>query len=145
MADGFGILSEQHRDVERLFDRYFATPDDATAREICELLTQHAETEEQALYPELRRIVDGGDDLADRAVAEHGVVKTIIARVYDSPPGDLGPLLEELRTNVTAHVRFEEEQVFPEMAEAGVDGAKLATLVHAATGEAPSQSSGQVG
>jgi len=145
VADGFEILSAQHRDVERLFERYSSDPDDAIARQLCDLLTRHEDTEAQALYPELRRIVDGGDDLADDAQAAHGVVATIVARISDSPPEDLRPLIDQLRTAVTEHVRFEEEQIFPELSEAGVDGAKLAAKVDAATGGAPSESSGQVG
>ena len=93
MPDGFEYLAEQHREVEKLFRRYGETPDDGIAHEICAALTTHTAAEEQALYPELRRIVDGGDDLADDAEGQHGVAKTIIARIYDSPPDDLRPLV----------------------------------------------------
>jgi hemerythrin superfamily protein len=132
VADGFEYLAEQHRELEQLFRRYAEGPDDAIAREICAALTAHAAVEEQALYPELRRIVDGGDDLADDAEAQHGVAKTIIARIYDSPPEDLLPLVEELERDVTAHVRFEEDELFPAMAESGVDADQLDTRLRAA-------------
>ena len=45
----------------------------------------------------MRRYVDGGDDLADVAEQEHAVAKSIIARIYDSPPGQLFDLVTELR------------------------------------------------
>jgi hemerythrin superfamily protein len=132
VADGFEYLAEQHREVEQLFRRYAESPDDATVREICAALTAHSVAEEQALYPELRRIVDGGDDLADAAEAQHGVAKTIIARIYDSPPESLGPLVDELERDVTAHVRFEEDELFPAMAESGVDADQLDARLRAA-------------
>jgi hemerythrin superfamily protein len=139
VADGFEVLSAQHREVERLFDQYRAAPDDAVAREICEKLTLHAEIEEKALYPEMRRLVDDGDDLADVAEAEHAVAKTIVARVYDSPPDDLQPLIAELQRVVTTHVTSEEERLFPAMAESGVDAEVLADRLEAATSEVSSR------
>jgi hemerythrin superfamily protein len=132
VADGFEYLAEQHRELDRLFRRYAEDPDDAIAREICVALTAHAAAEEEALYPELRRIVDGGDDLADDAEAQHGAAKTIIARIYDSPPEDLRPLVEELKRDVIAHVRFEEDELFPAMAESGVDADQLDARLRAA-------------
>ena len=132
--NGFELLTAQHREVEELFSRYAAEPDDATARQVREALTRHTELEEQALYPELRRLVDDGDDIADGAEAEHALAKTIIARMYDSPPDDLRPLMQELERVVTTHVRDEEERVFPAMIEAGVDADKLASKLESAVG-----------
>jgi hemerythrin superfamily protein len=121
VANGFDVLLSQHREVERQFRRYSDGPDDSIAREICEALTLHAAIEEKVLYPELRRMVDDGDDLADDAAAEHGLAKTIISRIYDSPPEDLRPLVADLERAIAAHVRFEEETLFPAMNDSGVD------------------------
>jgi hemerythrin superfamily protein len=126
-VNGFEVLHAQHREVEALFGQYAANPDDVTARQVREKLTRHTELEERALYPELRRLVDNGDDFADEAEAEHALAQTIIARMYDSPPEDLRPLMQELERIVTAHVRTEEEQLFPVMIESGVDAEKLAS------------------
>jgi hemerythrin superfamily protein len=133
---GFELLCSEHREVERQFSRYADSPDDTIAREICEKLTSHAAIEEKVLYPELRRMVDGGDDLADDAAAEHGMAKMIISRIYDSPPDDLRPLVKELERVVTAHVRFEEERLFPAMDEAGVDANELALRLDSAASQA---------
>jgi hemerythrin superfamily protein len=135
-VNGFEVLTAQHREVEALFVRYAGEPDDATARRICEMVTRHTELEEQALYPELRRLVDSGDDFADQAEAEHALAKTIIARIYDSPPDDLRPVVQELERTVSAHVRDEEDRLFPAMIEVGVDADKLASKLGAATGAA---------
>jgi hemerythrin superfamily protein len=137
MADGFEILSADHREVEGLFDTYRHDSEDSVAHEICERLSVHTRMEEAALYPALRRYVDGGDDLADTAEQEHAAVKGMIARIYDSPPGELFDLVTEMRHDVERHVESEEAELFPQMREAGVDagllGAELEGARRAAT------------
>src|SRR4051812_13454452 len=104
MVDVFESLSRDHRSVEALFGAYEENGEDATAHRICEELTIHAEAEEEVLYPEVRRLVDGGDDRANTAEAEHAAVRALIARVYESPPSDLRPLMDAIRTAVEGHV-----------------------------------------
>src|SRR3954468_8677183 len=96
MPDAYELLSADHRAVEALLLRSDESGDDAIAGELADLLTLHAEIEEQVLYPELRRLVDGGDDLANGAQEEHAVVKVLIGRMSDSSPDDLRPLLREI-------------------------------------------------
>ena len=145
MSDGYEFLTREHRQVESMFEQYRAQPDDALAYRIAEALTLHTQAEEAALYPQLRKYVDGGDDLAVEAEYEHATVKSQIARLYDAPPPDLAPLVRELEQNVTAHVRREEDEIFPAMLEAGVDADGLARALERVQGEAPSRSSGNVG
>jgi hemerythrin superfamily protein len=145
MTDVFEALSQDHRDAARLFDRYAATGEDSDAREICDALTMHAEVEEQVLYPELRRIVDDGDDLANDAEAEHATMKLIIARIFESPPPDLRPVIDELRETVEHHVSNEERNLFPRLMDAGADREALGQKLEAVRGESPSRSSGTVG
>jgi iron-sulfur cluster repair protein YtfE (RIC family) len=97
------------------------------------------------LYPEIRRLVDGGDDLANEAEAEHAAAKLLIARVYETPPADLHDLIDELRTAIEIHVASEENALFPKLRDAGVDAEALGRKLDAARGEATSRSSGQVG
>jgi hemerythrin superfamily protein len=145
MPDAYDLLAADHREVEELLRRYEESGDDAIAREIADMLTLHAEIEEQVLYPEVRRLVDGGDDLANEAESEHALVRSLIARMIDSPPDDLQSLVREIGDDVAVHVRREEETIFPMMRECGVDAADLGNRLEAARGEAPSRSSGQVG
>jgi len=119
--------------------------DDATARQICDALTLHAEVEEQVLYPEVRRIVDDGDDLVNDAENEHGAARALIARVYEAPPPDLEPLMNEMRAMVEEHVHSEESSLFSKLREAGADLDALGHRADAVRGEATSRSSGQVG
>ena len=131
MADGFEILADDHRTVARLFETYVHDNEDSVARELCEHLTLHTTVEEAALYPALRRYVDGGDDLADEAEQEHAAVKTIIARIYDAPPGGPLDLVIELRRDVEQHVEREESELFPKMRDSGVDAERLGAEIEA--------------
>jgi hemerythrin-like domain-containing protein len=132
MADGFEILSEDHRQVERLFDSYGHDPEESIAHDICARLSVHTRVEEAVLYPALRRYVDGGDDLADVAEQEHAVAKSIIARIDDSPPDRLFDLVAELRTGVEHHIESEESELFPQMRESGVDAGLLGAEIEGA-------------
>ena len=125
MTDGFEMLVEDHRAVARLFETYLHDNEDSVAHEICAQLTIHTQVEEAALYPALRRYVDGGDDLADEAEQEHSAVKTLVARVFDSPPEQLLDLVSALRREVEHHVEREESELFPQMRDAGVDAGLL--------------------
>ena len=89
--------------------------------------------------------VDDGDDLADRAEAEHAAVRMLIARFYDAPPPDLTALVGEILELVRAHVEFEEREILPELRDAPIDAGALERRLRAADGEAPSRSSGTVG
>lgn len=145
MSDIFEALSADHREVERLFELHAAGPDDALARQIGNELTVRAEVEEQVLYPELRRIVDDGDDLADDAAAEHAPMRVLVARVHEAPPVDLQPLIDRLRADVEHHVQVEESTLFPMLREAGADADALGRKLEAARGDATARRSGHVG
>jgi iron-sulfur cluster repair protein YtfE (RIC family) len=140
MPDGFEMLMEAHRTVAGVFSRYDEDHDEAHVREIMDELTVHAEIEERALYPELRRMVDGGDDLADEAEAEHAALKARITRVEITPPADLDDVVREMRELVEQHVQQEESVIFPEMREAGVDAEELGRRLVAAKDELPTNS-----
>jgi hemerythrin superfamily protein len=84
--------------------------------------------------------VDGGDDLADRAQQEHAAIATIVAELYQStPPDRLVDQVSQLREAVTAHVEFEESEVFPAMRACDVDAAQLAGDLRRADAREPSR------
>jgi hemerythrin superfamily protein len=145
MTDIFESLTRDHRDVEQLFTRYAEGGDDAVAHEICDALTLHSEIEEQVLYPEIRRIIDGGDDLADIAEAEHATVRLLIARIWEAPPVELQPLIDELRGDVERHVASEENELFPQLLAAGANADALGQRVDTVRAEISSRSSAKPG
>jgi iron-sulfur cluster repair protein YtfE (RIC family) len=143
--DAYELLHDEHVEVAALLARYQESGDDITAREIADALTVHATIEEKVVYPALRRYVDGGDDLANDAEAEHAAVKSLIAQLLGAPPADLRPLMEAISHDVSAHVEREEQVIFPAMREAGIDSEELGQKLRAARAEVPSRGSGDVG
>ena len=124
--DGFAWLEQDHRDIEEQFQSFLRDNEEPVVRELCEHLTQHSQAEDSALYPTLRRVVDGGDDLADQAEQEHAAMATMVAELYQSTtPERLVDQVSQLREAVSAHVEFEESELFPAMRESGVDAAQL--------------------
>src|SRR6478752_10768663 len=103
MADGYAELEQDHRSIEELFQLLASDTGSPVVRDLAELITRHSALEEAALYPALRRWVDGGDDLADRAQQEHAQIATMVAELYDSAtPERLGDLVTSLRDAVSA-------------------------------------------
>lgn len=137
--DGFAWLEQDHREIEEQFQTFLRDNEEPVVRELCEHLTRHSQAEDAALYPALRRYVDGGDDLADRAQQEHAAIATIVSELYQSTtPDRLVDQVSQLRDAVTAHVEFEESELFPAMRSCGVDGAQLLGDLQQAESRQPS-------
>ncbi|MEU5716079.1 hemerythrin domain-containing protein [Streptomyces sp. NPDC020403] len=128
MGHGGNVISEltaDHREVDSLFARIEEQPvGDERRRELADELTvelvRHAVAEEQYLYPAVRRYVDDGDDMADKEIEDHAAVERLLkdleGRAADEPAFD--DLVAKLRYQVTAHVRDEEDRLFPLLAAA---------------------------
>ena len=137
--DGFAWLEQDHRNIEEQFQTFLRDNEEPVVRELCEHLTRHSHTEDAALYPTLRRYVDGGDDLADRAQQEHATIATMVAELFQSTtPDRLVDQVSQLQEIVSAHVEFEESEVFPEMRSCGVDGDQLLRDLREADAREPS-------
>ena len=137
--DGFAWLEQDHRDIEEQFQTFLRDNEEPVVRAVCEHLTRHSQAEDAVLYPALRRYVDGGDDLADRAQQEHSAIATLVAELFQSTtPERLVDQMTQLRASVSAHVEFEETELFPEMRSCGVDGARLLSDLEQASARQPS-------
>ena len=134
--DGFAMLEQDHRAVERLFDQYEQSEDDATARQICAALEKHADVEEQVLYPTLREFGDKTSQLSDNAEEAHDTIEQTIGRVELAAADAVPGLMKTLRSQVDPHVREEETDMFPTMRDLGVDPARLGDALEAAGGVA---------
>jgi len=133
MDDGFRWIEEDHRSIEEQFQTYLRDDEEPVLRELCEHLTQHTRVEEAVLYPMLRRFVDGGDDLADRAQEEHAQIATMVAALYDSAtPDRISDLVADLHRSVTEHVEEEESTILPALRECPVDPGELAAELESA-------------
>jgi hypothetical protein len=127
MDDGYAVFDQELRSIDERFQELLRDDESSMARELGELLAAHARREETALHPLLRRYVDGGDDLADRAVAEHAAIASALAEVSEATPS-----LAELGAAIAAHVEFVQGEVIPEMQSCGVDGTQVGQQLAAA-------------
>ncbi|WP_431951081.1 hemerythrin domain-containing protein [Actinacidiphila sp. bgisy167] len=128
MGHGGNVIAEltaDHREVEEHFARLRALPATDKERrtvldEVTIELVRHAVAEEMYLYPAVREHLPGGDALADKEIQEHAEVEQALKDLEDVPIDDarFDQLVGKLITDVTAHVRDEEQQLFPALAQA---------------------------
>jgi hemerythrin superfamily protein len=128
-VDAIELLTQQHREVKEMFDRFENMTDRAKvskkklADEICNALIMHTTIEEEIYYPATREASEETEDMVDEAVVEHASAKDLIAQIMEMDPGDdlydakvkvLGELVEH-------HVQEEEEEMFPKTRELKLD------------------------
>jgi hemerythrin superfamily protein len=133
--DAISLLEADHREVDAYFDQFEdAESNDAKkalASQICLAVKVHAQIEEELFYPAAREKTGDGD-LIDEAVVEHAGAKILIAQIEAMQPGqDLyDAKVKVLGEQVRHHVQEEEEELFPEVRESGLDlealGARMA-------------------
>ncbi len=140
--DAITLLTEQHRQVERLADEFLALgPDDLErkrdiAREVIAALSIHATIEEMAFYPLIAEAVPPLADRVDQNRHEHLHVKHLLQDLHGMAPDEarFATTMVQLVGAVKAHVDEEERELFPEVraelteAELGELGDRLAEL-----------------
>jgi len=127
--DAIELLTQQHREVKEMFDRFENMTDRAKvskkklADEICNALIMHTTIEEEIYYPATREASEETEDMVDEAVVEHASAKDLIAQIMEMDPGDdlydakvkvLGELIEH-------HVEEEEKEMFPKTRKLKLD------------------------
>lgn len=124
--DVISVLTGQHREIDRIFaalERIDGAPSQEAlvrARQAVMALVQHSVSEEMHLYPAVRRHLDGGNELADRAIAEHDEAEQTMKRLEALRPDEqhFWPTVREMIREVRQHVQEEEHDLFPELQEA---------------------------
>jgi hemerythrin superfamily protein len=117
--DIFDVLTNEHRDVEALFDQIEARHEESPeeARDLFtvlyESLLAHAHAEQSVVYQRLAKIGELTEKVAE-AKAEHEAVEHMLEELR---AGQLGEAwlarLAVLQENVKHHVHEEEHEVFP--------------------------------
>ncbi|MGH3367684.1 MAG: hemerythrin domain-containing protein [Nocardioidaceae bacterium] len=117
------VLTEDHREVEQLFNQARSAVDGATRRDIANKiiaeLVRHAVAEKQHLYPAIREHLPDGVRRADQEMSEHARAEEKL-KGLETVRGDdpqMQALLDDLETDVAGHVRKEEQELFPELVE----------------------------
>ncbi len=115
--DLVALLLEDHSQVEGLFSRFGAVNRTEWGGLFCELthmLVGHEVAEEEVVYPEVRKALEDGKQLADARIAEQSAAEQLLAEMERFTPDDdkFRTSLEKLQTAVLTHARNEEQTVF---------------------------------
>jgi hemerythrin-like domain-containing protein len=136
--DAIALLKQDHRTVSQLFEEFEKADEEeqsAIAQRVCQLLTVHAQIEEELLYPEAKQAFDGdeeNEDLVNEAEIEHGSAKELIAKIEGMSSGDdhFKATVTVLGEYIKHHVKEEENELFPQLKKTELDlkdlGSRLA-------------------
>lgn len=119
--DVVDLIMQDHREVEKLFDRMKAEPDQRPmlVPVVSTLLVAHSRAEEAEVYPAARDEADEADDVA-HSQEEHAQAEEIMERLktLDHHSAEFDSTLAELIEAITHHVEEEESSVLPGMRQA---------------------------
>ena len=97
------VIAGQHRELIKLCDRLTGHHDDRRLVDVViATLSRHLSAEQQYLYPAVRTVVPGGDELADRELAEDHGLLVVLKRLAKADRG--GPAYRDLVAEVIAAV-----------------------------------------
>ena len=122
-GDVIAVLTHDHREVDEMFAELekLGSADVERRQQLTEKviieLVRHSVAEEAYLYPAVRELIPGGDELADREIAEHAEAEETMKRLEEADPAgaDHLALLGQLMSEIRAHVREEESELFPQL------------------------------
>ena len=131
-ADAIALLKQDHRDVEALFEKFENADHDelgAIAERVCQMLTVHAQIEEEILYPAAKDAFESEEDreLVNEANVEHASAKELIAQIEELSEDDelFKATVTVLSEYIKHHVKEEEGELFPRLKKSELDLAEL--------------------
>lgn len=79
--------------------------------------SQHEAIEEQFFWPAVRKAIENGDALADKAIEQEQAGKKILQRLEDGKPGDpdYHEALQEFVKAGREHIAYEQDVVWPQI------------------------------
>lgn len=124
-ADLVSVIVNDHRQVEQAFSELESGSGDAEYRRnltdhVIAELVRHSVAEEQFMYPAVRRYLDGGEQLADKEISEHGEAEKVMKQLESADVTDekFDQLLRQLIQDVREHVEDEEHNLLPKLQQA---------------------------
>jgi hemerythrin superfamily protein len=122
-TDAIVLLKDDHKEIRRLFKEFQNTGDNATAAKgkivdaIIEALTVHTYIENEAMYPEVRKLLpDLNEDILE-SYEEHHVADVLCSELAAMKPDNehFDAKTTVLIENVTHHIEEEETDWFPKV------------------------------
>lgn len=117
--DVVGVLTRDHREVEKLFRLVERAGDARIRRDFTHQLTtelvRHSVAEAQYLYPAVREHVPDGDALADKGIADHAEAEELLKVLegMDARDPRFMAVFRQMGAIVESHMRAEEDELFP--------------------------------
>jgi hemerythrin superfamily protein len=125
--DVLSVLAGDHREVEALFEQLDRLPPgDGARRDLVNRVTielvRHSVAEEVYLHPTVRRLLRGGNRMADMEMNEHADAEELlkILQGLDVACVEFDITLAQLMTEMYDHMRDEEEVLFPKVRRAAL-------------------------
>ncbi len=126
--DAIALLKQDHRAVEALFDQFEEAEEQEQsqlAERICNMLTVHAQIEEEILYPAAKEALEDEEELelVSEAAVEHGSAKELITKIEGMTPDDeaFKATVKVLGEYIKHHVKEEEGELFPALKQTELD------------------------
>ena len=128
-VDAVAILTADHESIKKKFRQFRSmclrgeTADaQKVARRICRQWTIHTTIEEEIFYPEARAALANAE-LVDDTNADRAMAKELMAQIIGSSIADdrYAARVGMLAEYVNHHIREEQEELFPQARESGLD------------------------
>ena len=124
-TDAIVLLKQDHKEIKALFRQFEAAGENATKAKgklvdkMIELLTVHTYIENEAMYPEVRKLVPDLEDDVLESYEEHHVADVLCVELAAlSPDAErFDAKTTVLIENVTHHIDEEEQDWFPKVRE----------------------------
>lgn len=139
------LLKEQHKEIRRFFTEIEQAAGEQRRdlfHHLVGLLAVHETAEQEVVHPDVRWM-NGGEPIVDARIGEERSAMELLQKLYDMGPESEGfdTLFRQLRDDVLAHCKHEEEDEFPLLHQAhNADQLHtMATWVRAAEAVAPTR------
>lgn len=126
MADVFEVLSQDHEEIESILrtmgvgsDRPVPTSEElrrrrrALATRLVIVESRHEALEEAYVWPAVRELVAGGEELVDRAIRQETNGKELLSGLEKADDNQFEIILSRFALDGRGHIAFEEAQVWP--------------------------------
>ncbi|MEV4345656.1 hemerythrin domain-containing protein [Actinoplanes sp. NPDC049596] len=105
------VITQQHRELLKLCDRMLEDPADKRVTDVViATLSRHLSCEEQYLYPAIRKVVPGGEELTDRELAEDHALLVTLQQLQQ---GRSAEHAADVAAAVRRHVDADAEELLP--------------------------------
>ncbi len=119
MSDVFEILRKDHEEVESMLIRLVPGNPDAAAlgEKLVMEESRHEAVEEMYFWPAVKEKVEGGESLAEVALAQEDEGKKVLDQLRKAEAGsrEFDELVAKFATAGRAHIAYEENQVWPKL------------------------------